>query len=457
MIAPFCCMPKRAEEMTADRKDTILRLINTEMVTSMKQPMIYTIAGDMPSTFLLDSMGSKCREKLRFSPHFELVDCPRYICFLPLITTYALIPGFPAPIAPHSHALDLFHEHILKAAAEKRCLLVFDTSPEGDPIVAPGLQHLASWLQTHGIPQSQVLIVNQNRELGAQYRAQIGENIRFSVYDSYVKKMLNIFAGDDDSFRKAVGFDREEVRVRPNRASVKTFLSLNGAPRAHRIVFVAALSVGGLLDETVWSMLGQKSGKLEPSVAAAFALRNALNLNWISDQNIESIFAQMPKFIHEEAEDIINIRGSDALALSINRHLFDLGFCSIATETEFSAGEVRRVSELSLKPFAMGHPTILCGNPGSLDLIRSFGFETFSPYIDESYDEIVDPAERFAALITSLKSFRDLRLRGGSDLTMIENICARNIEVARWHAVEMYERNVEVPFLADLTAMFGEV
>jgi hypothetical protein len=62
-------------------------------------------------------------------------------------------------------------------------------------------------------------------------------------------------------------------------------------------------------------------------------------------------------------------------------------------ETE-STDTVLRFTEKSLQALANGHLTLIIGNHGVLSLLRRYGFQTFSPWIDESYDEISDLDER---------------------------------------------------------------
>jgi hypothetical protein len=47
----------------------------------------------------------------------------------------------------------------------------------------------------------------------------------------------------------------------------------------------------------------------------------------------------------------------------------------------------------------MLHPFIVMGQPGILKHLRDMGFKTFHGWWDESYDDIQDPNERFAALL----------------------------------------------------------
>jgi len=79
---------------------------------------------------------------------------------------------------------------------------------------------------------------------------------------------------------------------------------------------------------------------------------------------------------------------------------------SVVLETIF---EKRiHLTEKILRPIACGHPFMLAAGPGSLAKLRSYGFKTFDPYIDESYDNIQDDQERLAAIVAAMDKFKKL-------------------------------------------------
>jgi hypothetical protein len=51
---------------------------------------------------------------------------------------------------------------------------------------------------------------------------------------------------------------------------------------------------------------------------------------------------------------------------------------------------------------------MLAASAGSLDYLKSYGFKTFSPYIDETYDTIKDPLERLQAIVAEMKRIANL-------------------------------------------------
>jgi len=98
---------------------------------------------------------------------------------------------------------------------------------------------------------------------------------------------------------------------------------------------------------------------------------------------------------------------------------------SIVLETIF---EKRiHLTEKILRPIACGHPFMLAAGPGSLAKLRSYGFRTFDPFIDESYDNISDDQERLAAIVAAMDKFKKLdSVSQGIALKECRAIAARN-------------------------------
>ena len=65
-------------------------------------------------------------------------------------------------------------------------------------------------------------------------------------------------------------------------------------------------------------------------------------------------------------------------------------------------------SEKIGKPLLAGQPWIVFACQHFLRCLREIGFQTFDPWIDESYDSIADHRERAQAVIASLQKFRTL-------------------------------------------------
>lgn len=73
--------------------------------------------------------------------------------------------------------------------------------------------------------------------------------------------------------------------------------------------------------------------------------------------------------------------------------------CSVVLETVFDR---IHLTEKTLRPIACGHPFLLLNGAGALETIRSYGFETFQPYINESYDKEPDPVKRMGMVLAEM-------------------------------------------------------
>ena len=74
---------------------------------------------------------------------------------------------------------------------------------------------------------------------------------------------------------------------------------------------------------------------------------------------------------------------------------------SIVLETVFDVDFVH-LTEKTLRAIACGHPFIVVAGPGSLTFLRKYGFKTFSPYINEDYDQEPDAITRLAKVIDTM-------------------------------------------------------
>ena len=74
-------------------------------------------------------------------------------------------------------------------------------------------------------------------------------------------------------------------------------------------------------------------------------------------------------------------------------------YFQIVTENQFTDYEDQlQFSEKVWKPITNFQPFIVLGDRYQLKKLREWGFKTFSPFIDESYDEVLDIKERFSMI-----------------------------------------------------------
>jgi hypothetical protein len=99
---------------------------------------------------------------------------------------------------------------------------------------------------------------------------------------------------------------------------------------------------------------------------------------------------------------------------------------SVVLETQFDGTKIH-LTEKICRALACGHPFILAAGPHSLEYLKTYGFETFSPWLDESYDSEIDSEIRLKKIINSMKKFSSLpQPQKAQALAQINQIAQRN-------------------------------
>jgi hypothetical protein len=116
---------------------------------------------------------------------------------------------------------------------------------------------------------------------------------------------------------------------------------------------------------------------------------------------------------------------------SINHIFYEQTYFSVVVESEMSTGYNQRYTEKTYKCLGMMHPFIVVGNPFTLKILHDDGFKTFHPFIDESYDVILDPKKRMEVIVKEIERLCNLsKSEWGVLLRDLEPILRHNKEVA---------------------------
>ena len=113
----------------------------------------------------------------------------------------------------------------------------------------------------------------------------------------------------------------------------------------------------------------------------------------------------------DNVEDLLPINTHDSNS-SADYNNLDYKKCGLEIVLETLFDDTRwHLTEKTLRPIACGRPFILMSTPGSLEYLRSYGFETFSDCIDETYDTIQDPKTRLQAIVTEMLRIASMSTR----------------------------------------------
>lgn len=129
----------------------------------------------------------------------------------------------------------------------------------------------------------------------------------------------------------------------------------------------------------------------------------------------------------------------NAYLLSSIANFYSDSYFSVVTETNCFANGIkpdeftppgRVLSEKTFKTIAVKHPFILVANAKSLTLLKDIGYKTFSPWIDESYDNETDESIRMLMIVKEIKRLCELSTDQLNDfLNNVREICEHNYQV----------------------------
>lgn len=89
--------------------------------------------------------------------------------------------------------------------------------------------------------------------------------------------------------------------------------------------------------------------------------------------------------------------------------IYDKTFIAVIPETNFfSSDNVLFLTEKTMRPISFFRPFMIIGNKFCLEWLRRYGFKTFHPFIDETYDTTEDDLSRMTKIVTELRKIISL-------------------------------------------------
>lgn len=282
---------------------------------------------------------------------------------------------------------------VWRLAAAGRLALVFDRSAEGVAHNPRFTNALHGLLREKGVELARCLLLTQNRTYRHDYEdycraSGVAPDLHVFEYDYFISRFFHDYRehGAEVFERRLAAFERRP----PERE--RRFISLNHSARPLRVLFLLGLIRDGLLERGFVSFGGfHEDGKFAEAKVKDALLRLPGFEDLARDliPNLPSLAGLGEVFIGKGS-----FSTAERLAADLETDLYGRAWFSTVAETEMTSQPIR-ITEKPLKPLVNFHPFLVLGNPGSLANLRGFGFQTFANVIDESYDEVPDPRQRF--------------------------------------------------------------
>lgn len=210
----------------------------------------------------------------------------------------------------------------------------------------------------------------------------------------------------------------------------KKVLCLNGVSRAHRLYVAGEFILRNLFEYSYYSFLNRDciTNELE-------TLHGVVEENNLSNSKYEEIKNALT--IHKnEFPKLLTYPVSNPSHHIIPEDvpLYNETYFSLVNETLYFVKQINTMNEVTMdcffitektfRPIMAKHPFIIAGRPHILKHLRDIGYKTFSPFIDESYDDIEDD---------------ELRLQRIMDI--VEHMC-KNFSDSDW--IEFQKNTLEI-------------
>lgn len=209
----------------------------------------------------------------------------------------------------------------------------------------------------------------------------------------------------------------------------RPFLFLNGQARAHRIIMIGEIFARNIHPFTFLSCYDND------------IMEQARSARWVVDKQVFG-----PRFFRlfyeiETRKEIfpLKLTGNNVHDYSLEDHdLYKKSYISIVSETDFFQIHYQNKTvsfnctyptEKTFRPIKARHPFIIASRPHFLKHLRSQGYKTFHPHINEYYDDLDNDEQRMTAIVSEME-----RLSKYSDeewasfLYHTNHICQHNFE-----------------------------
>ena len=209
----------------------------------------------------------------------------------------------------------------------------------------------------------------------------------------------------------------------------KKYLNFTRRWRAHRPLLVSLLIANNLLDYGSVSLGDSDDNNSWNTVfwwLEEYCKHDA-ELSKILETNKDRILNTPPLYL-----DKSDLKTNWVDNITSTKELYENTLFSIVNETNFFTDKnnvatrgirvegSRFLSEKTFKPIANRHPFIIVSVPGMLDALKELGYQTFHPYIDETYDTIQDDYQRMKCIIREVDRLSHMTKE--QELEFINNI-----------------------------------
>lgn len=335
---------------------------------------------------------------------------------------YCLIEFFNGDEFYHFKLEDLLDKEHIDKLFDKTAYLLLNNSHESFHWIVHDIYKY--FIIDYKIPPGQIILLSESADIG---------DVILSVSKEYhlepiLTKWINKFQYDVHRHNNDYIEEGGERTPPVFKKYSKKFINLNRRWRDHRTALVACLWDRGLLEHGYVSLARSDDAKTWKDILPWF--ENLYNDN----QYLLNLFSSKKNELENLPELTVDKVDLTENQPNLNRTLnyfYQNTYFSVVSETNFFTKwpdhNARFMSEKTFKPIAYKHPFIIVSVPKFLEKLRYIGYKTFSPYINESYDQEMNDSLRLIKIVDEierLSTLNDYEL--GEFIKSVNCICEYN-------------------------------
>jgi len=316
---------------------------------------------------------------------------------------------------------DIFTKEELDRVRNENVFLVCHNSHEGFMTIVDTLYKQI--VIKHRINPEKLILLTNSQNIH-EYAADVAKR--------YNKSMLQIKCINTCELMTSQSLhtiDKSKIEF-PKIENIKTcFLNFNRRWRFHRPALVALMKIRNLVDEGHISL---KQDIEEGSEWRKF-LEQVEKTDLIRNEYLKQLYLENRKDILNISDLVLDTADFSSPIWYLTEstvNYYNETYFSIVSETFYYKNDENHsifLTEKTFKPIAHKHPFIVVSTPHFLYRLKELGYQTFSPYIDESYDGEEDDDLRMIKIVNEIERLCNLsQERLKEFLAACEPICEYN-------------------------------
>lgn len=335
----------------------------------------------------------------------------------------------------------------------------------GEGMFKQNFQKLIDFTRSKEIPDEKVHLIFQDfklkknlEKMGAKYNVY-NFNLAFLAKSQEFNNTLN---DPDYLYWKESSHEPQIGKVDRKKNSIATFEEFEQSINSDKVDFLFLCRHWKLHRLMILSKLHKLGNLFKDNISwdNKFYHQNVIDELLKHDNNIEIANILKTTSRHLDIDDLTKIAGYGFE----NKDIYLNSYISIVSESiffqrrdeedvyvEFPTGYL---SEKIWKPIGHSQPFILAGPSHSLEYLKSLGFKTFHPFIDESYDNENDDFKRLEMILNEIEKFANKTKEEKIEfLNNIKEIVKHNQKVFLDYS---FDKNYELDCLKIVDSLTGK-